>query len=110
VPAMNKRIDSAATVDKYGNLSNARLHEQMTEGVDDRDIRAQTRARLLENGIPPSALNSTFPDLDPLPVDLNEPREREYRTKVRAEMRDEFGVSAKNLNQMFPDLEPLLED
>ena len=80
---MNKRIDSAATVDEYGNLSNARLHEQMTEGVDDRDIRAQTRARLLEKGIPPSALNSTFPDLDPLPVDLNEPREREYRTKVR---------------------------
>lgn len=107
---MNKRIDSAATVDKNGNLSNARLHEQMTEGVDDSHFRAKTRARLLENGSAPSALNGLFSDLDPLPVDLTEERERVYRTKVRTAMHEEFGVSTKDLNRRFPDLPPLPED
>jgi hypothetical protein len=93
-----------------GSYSADALHEQMTAGVDDSAFQAETRAKLLAKGIPPSALNSGFPDLEPLPVDLNEERERAYRTKVRAEMRDEFGVSAKDLNRRFPDLEPLPED
>jgi hypothetical protein len=82
----------------------------MTEGVDDRDIRAGTRAGLLERGIPPSGLNGLFSDLDPLPVDLTEPRERKHRTKVRDALRDEFGVSPKKLNEMFADLPPLPQE
>lgn len=35
-----------------GTYSADALHEQMTEGVDDRDIRATTRAWLLEKGSP----------------------------------------------------------
>lgn len=38
------RSDGACVVDPDGSLSNARLHEEMTEGVDDSHIRARTRA------------------------------------------------------------------
>ncbi len=55
--------DSAASIDKNGNLSNARLHEQMTEGVDDSDFRAATRRRFLELGVPREALAGLFADL-----------------------------------------------
>jgi hypothetical protein len=61
-----KLRDSAATIDKDGNLSNARLHEQMTEGVGDSDFRAKTRLSLLAKGIPAEKLNGLFPDLPPL--------------------------------------------
>jgi hypothetical protein len=64
-----KPRDSAATIDEDGNLSNSRLHEQMTEGVDDSDIRARTRAALHAKGIPAAALNGLFPDLPPLPAE-----------------------------------------
>ncbi len=102
--------DSVYQVDEDGNKSNSLLHEQMTEGVDDRDIRAKTRAWLLENGSVPSALNRLFADLDPLPVDLTEERERAHRKEVRAQMQREFGVAAKDLNKRFPDLPALPED
>jgi hypothetical protein len=48
---MNK-IDSAATIDKDGKLSNAELHEQMTAGVDDFAIRMQTKKDMLARGVP----------------------------------------------------------
>jgi hypothetical protein len=105
-----KSGDECCVRNPDGSYTDSRLHEQMTEGVDDRHIRARTRATLLENGSPRSALNGLFPDLDPLPVNLSEERERVHRTKVRAEMREGSGISAKNLNRRFPDLEPLPED
>lgn len=49
-----------------GSVSSAALHEQLTEGVDDRDFRAGTREKLLAQGVPASALNRLFPDLAPL--------------------------------------------
>src|SRR5712675_825149 len=76
-----------------GTYSDSARQEQMTEGVDDRAFRAETRARLLKSGYAPSALNGLFPDLHPLPVDCAEEREQVHRTKVRAGMRDEFGTS-----------------
>jgi hypothetical protein len=54
---MSQRRDSAATVDKDGKLLNARLHEQMTEGVDDYEFRMKTRAKLLARGVPVAALD-----------------------------------------------------
>jgi hypothetical protein len=61
------RRDSVCVVNADGSLSNAELHEQMTEGVDDRDIRAKTRTKFHAAGIPSAALNRLFPDLEPLP-------------------------------------------
>ncbi|HTC50730.1 MAG TPA: hypothetical protein VK700_02210 [Steroidobacteraceae bacterium] len=61
------RRDSVCVVNTDGSLSNAELLEQMTEGVDDRDIRAKTRTKFHAAGIPSAALNRLFPDLDPLP-------------------------------------------
>ncbi len=62
-----KRADGACVVLADGSRSNAGLHEQLTEGVDDRDIRAYTRAKLLASGIRAASLNRLFPDLPPLP-------------------------------------------
>jgi hypothetical protein len=59
---MTKKSDSAATVDKNGNLSNSALHEQMTEGVDDHDFRMQTRAKLLAAGVPVAVLDRVLPE------------------------------------------------
>ena len=61
-----KRRDAACVQNPNGSLSNAVLHEQMTEGVDDSDIRAQTRLKLLAAGVPAADLNRVFPDLPPL--------------------------------------------
>jgi hypothetical protein len=52
--------DSAATIDENGKVSNARLHEQMTEGVDDRKFRMETKAKMRARGIPESALDLLF--------------------------------------------------
>jgi hypothetical protein len=49
-----------------GSFSDAALHEQMTEGVDDSDFRAGTRSKLHVAGVPVAALNRLFPDLPPL--------------------------------------------
>jgi hypothetical protein len=62
-----KRSDGACVVLTDGSRSNAELHEQLTDGVDDRDIRAATRAELLASGMPAAHLNPLFPDLPPLP-------------------------------------------
>jgi hypothetical protein len=62
-----KPSDSVFVLAADGSVSNARLHEQMTEGVDDRDIRAKTRAKFHAKGISAASLNGLFPDLDPLP-------------------------------------------
>lgn len=110
VEEANRRGGEVCVQQKNGTYSDAAIHEEIMADVDDSDIRAKTRARLHAEGLPASALNSVFPDLEPLPVDLTDERERAYRTKARAEMRDECGVSAKDLNQMFKDLEPLPED
>lgn len=50
-----------------GTYSTDALHEQMTAGVDDSDIRAETRAWLHAKGLPAASLNGLFPDLPPLP-------------------------------------------
>lgn len=110
---MNKRAKTggeACVQLANGTYSDAVIHEEIMAGVDDSDIRARTRARLLESGIPPSSLNGAFPDLDPLPIDLTEERERIHRAKIRAELHGEYGVSVEKLNQMFPELPPLPED
>jgi len=44
----------------------AALHEALTDGVHDADLRAQTRARLLAAGVPAVALSALFPDLHPV--------------------------------------------
>jgi hypothetical protein len=59
---MPKETDSAATVDKNGNLSNSALHGQMTEGVDDHDFRMKTRAKLLAKGAPVAVLDRVLPE------------------------------------------------
>jgi hypothetical protein len=67
---MNKRTrkPGAAGVRKVdGTYSADALHEAMTAGVDDSDIRARTRSKLLVQGVPVAALNGLFPDLPPLP-------------------------------------------
>jgi hypothetical protein len=51
-----------------GTYSAAELHEAMTAGIDDSDIRARTRAQLLATGVPAADLNRVFPDLPPLPT------------------------------------------
>ncbi len=65
----SRRSDSVCVVDTYGSLCNAALHEQMTKGVNDDDIRARTRERLHAGGITAAALNRLFPGLPPLPKD-----------------------------------------
>jgi hypothetical protein len=64
----SNRPDSAATVDKDRNLSNSRLHEQMTEGVDEYDFRMETRAKLLAQGVPVSALGQVQREFAGLPM------------------------------------------
>lgn len=59
---MTKKTDSAAAVNKNGNLTNSALHEQMTEGVEDHDFRMQTRAKLLAKGVPVTVLDSVLPE------------------------------------------------
>jgi hypothetical protein len=63
VKSKARRRDSAASLDKDGGVSNSRLHEQMTEGVDDYDFRMETRAKLLAQGVPISALDRVLPVL-----------------------------------------------
>ena len=59
---VSKKRDFAATIDKNGKLSNDVLHEQMTQGVDDYDLRMKSRAKLLAAGVPVAALDSVLPD------------------------------------------------
>lgn len=58
--------DAACVLNADGTLSNAALHEQMTEGVPDEDFRAKTRLWLLTKGIPAENLDGLFPGLPPL--------------------------------------------
>lgn len=62
----SRKSDGAAVHNEDGSLSNARLHEEMTEGVDDSAIRARTRATLRAADVPIEDLNRLFPDLPPL--------------------------------------------
>jgi hypothetical protein len=59
---MRRKTDSSATVDENGELSNSDLHEQMTQGVDDYEFRMQTRAKLLEAGVPVADLDRVLPE------------------------------------------------
>ena len=56
----SKATDRAASIDNDGNISNARLHEQMTEGVDDSEFRAATRRKLLKSGISRLSITQMF--------------------------------------------------
>jgi len=47
----SRRSDGVCVVDADGSLSNSALHEQMTDGTDDSDIRARTRTELLAAGV-----------------------------------------------------------
>lgn len=51
-----------------GTYTNSALHEALAHGVDDSDIRARSRAKLLAAGASPENLNLLFPDLPPLPT------------------------------------------
>jgi hypothetical protein len=55
-----------------GGVSDYPLHEQLLEGVDDSDFRAQTRQALLDRGMRPEQLDGLFSDLPP-----SERRQRE---------------------------------
>jgi hypothetical protein len=70
------RSDGACVVDTDGSPSNAALHEQMTDGVDDSDIRARTRVELYAAGVPAAALNRLFPDIPPLPEGATDAEQR----------------------------------
>lgn len=56
-----KKTDAAATVRQDGSLTNGRLHEQMTQGVNDHDLRLRTKQRLAELGVPVEDLNRVLP-------------------------------------------------
>jgi hypothetical protein len=64
--------DAACVVNADGTLSNAELHEQMTEGVDDSDFRAKTRSWLLAKGVPAEVLTRVFSDRPPLTFSARE--------------------------------------
>jgi len=53
---MTKQTDAAAVL-VDGKLTNARLHEQMTEGVHDEDFRQQTKKKLEKAGVPKEDLD-----------------------------------------------------
>lgn len=53
----NKGKDGIAHIGASGELTNARLHEELTEGVDDSDLRMRTRKTLLDAGVPIEALD-----------------------------------------------------
>jgi hypothetical protein len=53
---MAQKSDAAVVRLPDGQLTNARLHEQLTEGVNDHDLRMRTKQVLLEAGVPMSAL------------------------------------------------------
>ncbi len=57
-----KITDGAASIDKDGNISNARLHEQLTEGVDDLKFRLETRRKMLAAGIPKEVMDRLIED------------------------------------------------
>jgi hypothetical protein len=59
----------ACVINADGSYATDALHEQMTAGVDDSDIRARTRAKLRVRDVPAAALNGLFPDLPPLPIE-----------------------------------------
>jgi hypothetical protein len=46
-----------------GTFSDYPLQEQMIEGIDDSDFRAQTRRKLLARGLTPQQIDGLFPDL-----------------------------------------------
>lgn len=61
-----KRGFEGCVLSADGTYSAVALHEALTEGVDDSDIRARTRAELHAAGVPAAALNRLFPDLPPV--------------------------------------------
>jgi hypothetical protein len=64
-----KAKDGVAEVGENGELTNARLHEELTEGADDHDFRMQTRKKLLDVGVPLEALNRVLgPSASPKPA------------------------------------------
>ncbi len=58
----SKMTDSAASIDKDGKISDARLHEQMTDGVDDIDFRLESKRKLLAAGVPKEDLDRLIED------------------------------------------------
>ena len=66
INARNPRGGEACVQYPDGTISDSALHEEMTAGVDDSDIRAKTRSKLLAAGVPAEDLNRVFPDLPPI--------------------------------------------
>lgn len=58
---MAQKSDAAVVMLADGKRTNARLHEQMTEGVDDREIRLRTKKILYDSGVPMSVLDKLLP-------------------------------------------------
>jgi hypothetical protein len=58
-----RNLGEACVASDDGECSDAALHEALTAGVEDSDLRAQTRAKLLAAGVPAAALDRLFPDL-----------------------------------------------
>jgi hypothetical protein len=70
---LKKVKDDVAEIGENSKLTNARVHEELTKGVDGHDFRVQTGERLLDSGVPLEALNrllepsvSRQPATDPL--------------------------------------------
>jgi hypothetical protein len=49
---MAQKSDAAVVRLPDGQLTNARLHEQLTEGVNDHDLRMRTKQVLADAGVP----------------------------------------------------------
>lgn len=55
---MDKRKqDSAVEVDAQGIKTNTRLHQELTEGVNDHDFRMQDKAALIKAGVPKTVMD-----------------------------------------------------
>jgi hypothetical protein len=61
----NRRLGFGCVLTADGKVSAYPLHEQLVEGVDDSDFRAETRRKLLERGLKPEQIDGLFPDLPP---------------------------------------------
>ena len=55
------KTDAAVVVSSDGHRSNARLHEQMTEGVNDYEFRLRTRRLLEADGVSKEDLDRVLP-------------------------------------------------
>jgi hypothetical protein len=57
-----KITDGASSIDKDGKIGNARLHEKLTEGVDDTKFCLETKRKMLAGGIRKEVMDRLIPE------------------------------------------------